>query len=383
MKIEEIDRIAGNPEPVIRNLQITQCYYELSQAFRQNFGPAANWCTFAAWASKQAGQSIRREDLVRSFDYYSHRSPEIGLAIKALTKIASGTGLPPDLKRSLEILLREIRPEEIFDRVSDAVARGNKKVFEEIGRIFADFLLKFQADPAFDSKKISDFCSQLSSGDPPQGQGLLCEAFKNYYRASFTKEPKEREELLFFGNLLVGYHEQTRLQPEIAEAQNAPFENRELMKERLLKIVLPGFWHRLRHKAARLLGRELPLDRTIERLMNQIQIITRRVTTEYMMTLHLAEGEVLRLGHDLKGSFPDTLKEIKDSQLTEFLNRVDPTADSLRQSGAQDWSDFDERMHFISDFFRAYHNNLQLFHPPFTDYQVKEIKSGKLPAGRL
>jgi len=28
--------------------------------------PGANWCTFATWASRQAGQTIRQEDLART-----------------------------------------------------------------------------------------------------------------------------------------------------------------------------------------------------------------------------------------------------------------------------------------------------------------------------
>jgi hypothetical protein len=64
--VADVERIAALTDPVGRNLQITQCYCELSRAFaaRTGAGPA-NWCTFATWASKQAGQTIREEDLAR------------------------------------------------------------------------------------------------------------------------------------------------------------------------------------------------------------------------------------------------------------------------------------------------------------------------------
>jgi len=55
----EVDRIATLGDPVLRNLQITQCYHELASALAKRTGPHANWCTFATWASKQAGQTIR------------------------------------------------------------------------------------------------------------------------------------------------------------------------------------------------------------------------------------------------------------------------------------------------------------------------------------
>jgi hypothetical protein len=64
----EVEAIARRRDPVIRNLQITQCYHELSTAIATRLGLNANWCTFATWASKQAGQSIRKEDLARTLD---------------------------------------------------------------------------------------------------------------------------------------------------------------------------------------------------------------------------------------------------------------------------------------------------------------------------
>jgi hypothetical protein len=81
-KIEEVDRIAGLENPVIRNLQITQCYYEISQSMARLGGYSANWCTFAAWASKQAGQTIRREDLIRAFEERFYLSVEISTILE-------------------------------------------------------------------------------------------------------------------------------------------------------------------------------------------------------------------------------------------------------------------------------------------------------------
>ena len=66
--VAEVDRIAALGDPAIRNLQITQCYYELSAALAERTGLSANWCTFATWASKQAGQAIRKEDLARTLE---------------------------------------------------------------------------------------------------------------------------------------------------------------------------------------------------------------------------------------------------------------------------------------------------------------------------
>ena len=75
--VGEVDRIVAIDDPILRNLQITQCYHEISLRVAEILGRSANWCTFATWASKQAGQTIRREDLVRAFEERFLLSPRI------------------------------------------------------------------------------------------------------------------------------------------------------------------------------------------------------------------------------------------------------------------------------------------------------------------
>ena len=60
--VDDVRRIAAIANPVIRNLEITYCYSRLAAAFAAR-GEGANWCTFATWASRQAGRTIRGEDL--------------------------------------------------------------------------------------------------------------------------------------------------------------------------------------------------------------------------------------------------------------------------------------------------------------------------------
>jgi hypothetical protein len=47
---------------------------------------------------------------------------------------------------------------------------------------------------------------------------------------------------MLLANLLVGFHEQVRLQPEIVEALNAPLENVEQVKRNCLAVLLPDIW---------------------------------------------------------------------------------------------------------------------------------------------
>jgi hypothetical protein len=101
------------------------------------------------------------------------------------------------------------------------------------------------------------------------------------------------------------------------------------------------------------------------------------------MTLHLSGTEALRLGRDLSGQFPDVLGQIANARLREMLARIDLTPDSLIDSGADDWANFPDRMHFIADFFRLYQERRQLFDAPFTSQQAVLIKSGRRPDGPL
>jgi hypothetical protein len=58
----EVRRIAAIGSPVLRNLEITYAYSLLAADVARRTGQGANWCTFATWASRQAGATIRGED---------------------------------------------------------------------------------------------------------------------------------------------------------------------------------------------------------------------------------------------------------------------------------------------------------------------------------
>jgi hypothetical protein len=377
--LDEIDRIARMGNPLIRNLQITQCYFEISQSVAALTGFSANWCTFATWASKQAGQTIRQEDLLRAFEERFYRSAKISAVLEEVVGRLASIGPLLEAHDPRKAIFRALNPGAAFARAGNAVARGNKKVFEEIGREFARFLTTFRDDTNFDRDKITRFCALLRSGDPPDGQRLLGEAFTTYCGAQFHNG-KEKTELMLLANLCAGYHEQIRLQPEIAEALNAALPNTGELKSHLLGVLLNGFSIRARSHSLR---RRLDLDLVFARLIEEVNRLIRQIITEHLMTLHLSSAEVLRLGRDLSGTFPQTLSQIRHPRLREILAHVDLTPDSLSESGADDWAAFNDRMHFIADFFRVYQERQHLFDPPFTPEQVILLKSGVRPDGPL
>ena len=269
-----------------------------------------------------------------------------------------------------------------FQRSSDAVARGNRKVFEEIGYEFARFMALF-GDGRPDAARLAAFCGDLRAGEPSDGQHWLRQAFTHYHQALGEQDVQARAELLLLANLAIGYHEQTRLQPEIGAALDAPIYDPAELRRRLLAELFPDPTARMRLSLLRLLGSAGPLFRARDRLAEEFQRLGRLVITEQLMTLRLPRGQVLRLGQDLKANFPQPLQHVTHPALRDLLSRVDPTPDSLSDTGAQDWGRLPDRMHFIADLFRAYHLDGALFDPPFTPDQMAAIKVGQLPTGRL
>ena len=301
---DEALQIAAMKDPVIRNLRITECYSRLAAAMPPG---GANWCTFATWASRQAGRTIRGEDLLYRLQ------GELLHPIQSFWRWLLRRGL----LREDTWFGRLHTPFDAFELAGDAVARGNLKVFAEIGLVFATW---------------------LDDGATPTEPPLLRQAFARY-------EARRSPEQLVLANLEIGLHEQTRLQPEIREALDA--------------ALAPT-----RHLLA------WPLQRQLTRL-------SRRVITESLMVLTLP-GVVLWLGRNLEVS-----GDVADPELRELMARYEPVPPAVDDCGAEDWSVLDQRMHYISHLFRAYHEDGTLASPPFTAAQVERILAGELPDGDL
>jgi hypothetical protein len=167
------------------------------------------------------------------------------------------------------------------------------------------------------------------------------------------------------------------------EALNAAFTNEDQLRNNLLRELLPGFWLRIRYYIAKLFQRKMPLDEAIDQLLNLAKLKMREVITDCMVTLLIPANELLKLGEDLKRKFPQRLENISSSTFKELLNKIDPTPDSLKESGAKDWGDLSDRIHFIADLFRAYFEHSQLYNQPFADEQVNVLKEGRRPEGEL
>lgn len=375
---DAIERIAALSDPIVRNLQITQAYHELAAGLFNWLPGATNWCTVATWASRQAGQSIRREDLRRTWERLVRESREAREAAEALQAEVAivREESTESLAGAIDALRDALSPAAVFERTADAVARGNLKVFAEIGHAFARFLALFtEGQPATDD--LADFLGSLRPGDPPDGQHLLRQAFSHYHAALNEPDPRSRAELILLANLEIGFHEQTRLQPEIREAMDAPVYDPGILRSRLLDELFPDPAARVRLAASRLLGRADPLLAARDRLAHEAQRLGRLAITEVMMTLELSGGRLLRLGDELRTTSPDILSAPANPYLVALLRQVEPATGQRRP--VTDWSELPDRMRFIADLFRGYHTDTSLLDPPFTPAQTAALKAGRRP----
>ncbi len=312
---DEVEQIAALRDPVIRNLRITECYSRLAAAMELG---CSNWCTYATWASRQAGRTIRGEDLLDRLERELGRDAELLHPIRSFWRWLLRRGLLRPDTRLGRLTARLHTPFDAFGQASDAVARGNLKVFAEIGLVFARW---------------------IDDGVTPAEPPLLRQAFRRY------EQGRASPEQLILANLEIGFHEQTRLQPEIRDAMDAALSP----KRRILA------W---------------PVQRKLTQL-------SREVITESLMVLTLP-GVVLWLGRHLEAS-----GEVVDPELRELMERYEPVPPAADDCGAQDWSVLDQRMHYLVHLFRAYHEEETLASPPFTPAQVERILAGDVPDGEL
>lgn len=340
----DVARVAGMIDLAARNYEVTRGYYLYSQRFKHYLGEEATWTTFAAWASAQAGCTIRKEDLLRALERRLSDS-------EAIRRIVNGP-----LKLGARYIVQAILKLNPFERSSQAVASGNIKVYAEIGAEFARFLDLLAKQPT--ESQIVDFCASLKPGPPPEGQGYLRQAFPAYFKAIQSPPGKIRSELILLGNLCIGCHEQTRLQPEIEASIDGSAWDAIEIKQRLFELLLPHL-SQIGGVLTQAVMRAR-IEPLLEPVIREVQEIIREIITERLMVLELP-GQILRLGDDLSGEFTEFLRVIKNTDALAILEEVDLTPDSLLRTGTRDWTQFPQRMHFIADLFRSRQNYARLF----------------------
>jgi hypothetical protein len=223
------------------------------------------------------------------------------------------------------------------------------------------------------------FASKLRPGEPPDGQGYLRRAFARYQRLVAEADPAASAPAALLANLEIGFHEQTRLQPEICEAMDAGVATASDLKRRVLLALSPHPWVQRAVALRPVLALATAAARALQRFSRDL---AREIVTESLMVLTMPGGLVLPLGRQLEAEIPDSLRAPTDADLREFVGRFEPTSAS-DDCGASDWSRLEQRMHYIAHLFRAFHERAELFDPPFTESQVERFTRGVIPDGTL
>ncbi len=378
--VADIDRVVSMDEPLLRNLEITLGYHALAAACAPRCGRWSNWCMFAVWASRQAGQTIRGEDASAVLQQHLTLPAQLTHPVESLWRVVLRAGVFSPTTMLGRIARAIEGPLSPFELASDALARGNQMVFGEIGHEFARYLNICPAEGPREEARLNEFLGGLTDGAPPNGQEYLRKAFAHYFAAQYETDEKAKAELLFLANLEIALHEQIRVQPLLVEAFDAPVEEAHHLGVRLAEILLPSLFLRhavLRGPVTALLGAVgQPLARFRQRL-------ARRVITQCLMTLSLPGGKILRLGQKVDAPIPENLVVAENPELRRMLWLLEDCTPGKSDCGADDWAELRDRMHYIVHYFRAFHEDSSLLEVPFTAAEIEEIRAGRLPDGKL
>lgn len=371
MALPTDDAIAALDDAVLRNLCITQRYHDLSTALSSTIGgPNVNWSTFATWASKTAGQSIRNEEIPPFVnDLVGDAEDEV---MHPLGKIESVIhDIVPTTGFHSSFLLAPIQ--DTIKTVSVQIGDGNKKVFAELAPLFQKFVDRMRVSP--DPGGLDVFFGSLDRDTQP----LLFEAFQAYFDAMKQPDDVEKARLMLLGNCKIGLHEQTRLQPQIELAMDAP-----------VNVILRDHLHdSLRTGACQGLFGQLvdAIEKPFVDLTAVVKVLWERIATRYMMTLSLPGGAQLPLGRNIPkdASSPDfvppPLQNITaPTVLLELLKEYDRARGvSDVGSASVDWRMLPDRMNFIVNLFRSRQLAPELLGEPFNDAQRAAILDGRVP----
>lgn len=357
---EYIQSVVESENLVVRNLQVTQGYYRLSQGMKRYMSDInVNWCAFATHASKTAGQALRHELMPRSL-----RALMIRQAGYDNTFVFFNKGLGDQEDPMLEEY--DSRVGEALLKMSELVSDGNITVFRELVWPFAGFIESFKKDWVADKGKLQAFLDEYLRPGPLHegGQDYLRESFTAYYNARFETNAKRKAEYVLLGNLLVGLHEQTRLQPQIEQSMAVPLDMfADSPKESGVKKVASN-----------------------RRAAVTSKIVARAIT-QMMMLITLPSRE-LKLGKTIIAptgviNFPRDLLQIENPRCLELVRLFETGQDTLTGSAANNWSSLDDRMSFVVDFFRSHQQYERMWESPFLEEQAAVIESGHFPAGPL
>jgi hypothetical protein len=309
-----------------RNQSISRSYYAIGCKLREELGQTnADWATTAAWASGAVGVIIR------------HEETETSRMLRMAKRLGGGvyTAVLDQTRRNLE--------------------EGNRQVYSELGLAFANFAAGIAGGVTWDEGEDEAFLDDvlrdisLRRSVPVEWQSCtdLMPAFHLYLEAlrlrkkeqsngiDPPKSRKKQSELIFTANVLVTVAEQAGLQPYI----DAAFS-------RVSRFVQNNP-----------LGR-LPFVRGgVQVAAYSAQALGQRVVTEFGIKVPVG-NESLSVGKSLRRVdgrvWAGDLKVLEDHRAQRVWRQYSRARDDGSGSSAADWTVMDDRMNYITSFFRAW-----------------------------
>lgn len=332
----EIRDAVSETDPARCNRRITLVHHRLGLALRDRLGPetGANFHAWATWGSRKAGVTIRQEDLDGALRDASLVAGIVGGAVGTAVAEGARRGTADSLRRARLPLLGAagLAAGTLLGRACGAAAgraiaahsrreasrlilEGNRTVLEDIGTHSARFLAAFSGKAPDDRAALAAFLDGFRPGRTADGgEDLLRAAFAEYHRALCPGDPAARRMAACRANCLAVLHEHVRLEPYIRGS-------------------LP--W------------------------------IVRRCVTERMMTFDVG-GVRLAVGRGVPATasdLPSVFAVPGDATAAEWRDTLDACR-RLPETGADDWTDIRQRMRYIFELFRAFHDEPSVFAAP-------------------
>lgn len=239
--------------------------------------------------------------------------------------------------------------------IMQGAADGNQFIFNDIGSRFAAFIELYEANPHPGERQLETFFSTNFD----DGDGTIRDGFAAYVAAVEEDDPARRQRLMFQANTLVAVHEQAGVQPYLEEVSFGPdgiatrFVELQVGDQRLRvtddvppgptqnNLLIPAEYESFDPggmDASSFVG-----DRT------RFQV---GGTTEGVVNVRDIRGHEA-FQPDFSGSTVVWWDEGTGDDAT------DP--DSLHDSDASSWVDWEERMNYIAHLFEQNHTNPALF----------------------
>ncbi|MFN0091088.1 MAG: hypothetical protein ACKVWR_12605 [Acidimicrobiales bacterium] len=326
---------------LLANHHITLGYYDLSERLARRLGRAdANWCTWAAHASRSVGHALDLEE------------PPL-LVRQRLVAM----GLPRPLVEVVLDVLLSLVGGPAAHRAS-MLAAGNQALFTMSAGFFGQLcdLLDADADEAEQERVLAG----LATGDGARPlaaakRDVLRRGLRCYLKAAALPPgagvDKARAELIFAGSLFISDFEQSFLQPDVDLA--------------FLRTPAPVTSPL---SALRMMVGELAAP-----------LLTRLTVALVLPGCVIAPADGLPPAPAGQARHPAELALLTTPEARRALAAYDATAGDPRRCRVADWSVFADRMSFVAGLYRAWQRRPELFENPLSAQAEAAVRATPSP----